>query len=139
MNPLWVLRTARLVLTPVGGADLADLRAIKADPRVFAIMLGGVRSPQQTAKELADDIADWGANGFGTWAIREIRPSSSASRGWSGGRTAGALRCASRCGRRHRGAVSPVRRLARRYGSVTSRPDCRASLLWRGSRILPRA
>ena len=48
MNPLWVLRTARLVLTPVGGADLPDLRAIKADPRVFAIMLGGVRSPQQT-------------------------------------------------------------------------------------------
>ena len=33
------------MLTPVGGADLADLRAIKADPRVFAIMLGGVRTP----------------------------------------------------------------------------------------------
>src|SRR5271166_5302667 len=71
MNPLWVLRTARLVLTPVGGADLADLRSIKADPRVFAIMLGGVRSPRQTAEELADDVVDWGANGFGTWAIRE--------------------------------------------------------------------
>ena len=71
MNPLWVLRTGRLVLTPVGGADLADLRAVKADPRVFAIMLGGVRSPQQTAEELADDIADWAANGFGTWAIHE--------------------------------------------------------------------
>jgi RimJ/RimL family protein N-acetyltransferase len=71
MNPLWVLRTARLVLTPVGGSDLADLRAIKADPRVFAIMLGGVRSPQQTAEELADDIVAWGANGFGTWTIRE--------------------------------------------------------------------
>lgn len=71
MNPLWVLRTARLVLTPVGGADLADLRAIKADPRVFAIMLGGVRSPRQTADELADDVADWGAHGFGIWAIRQ--------------------------------------------------------------------
>jgi RimJ/RimL family protein N-acetyltransferase len=71
MNPLWVLRTARLVLTPVGGADLADLAAMKGDPRVFAIMLGGVRSRQQTADELADDIADWGANGFGTWTIRE--------------------------------------------------------------------
>ena len=56
MNPLWVLRTARLVLTPVGGADLADLRAIKADPRVFAIMLGGVRSYRQTAEELADEV-----------------------------------------------------------------------------------
>jgi RimJ/RimL family protein N-acetyltransferase len=71
MNPLWILRTARLVLTPVGGADLADLAAIKADPQVFAVMLGGVRSPQQTAQELADDVADWGAYGFGTWAIRE--------------------------------------------------------------------
>jgi RimJ/RimL family protein N-acetyltransferase len=71
MNPLWVLRTARLVLTPVGGADLPDLRAIKGDPRVFAIMLGGVRSPEQTAEELADDVADCGANGFGIWAIRE--------------------------------------------------------------------
>jgi len=71
MNPLWVLRTARLVLTPVGGADLADLRAIKADPQVFAIMLGGVRSPEQTAEELADDIVGWGADGFGMWEIRE--------------------------------------------------------------------
>ncbi len=65
------LRTGRLVLTPVGGADLPDLQAIKADPRVFAIMLGGVRSPRQTAAELADDVIAWGANGFGMWAIRE--------------------------------------------------------------------
>lgn len=71
MNPLWVLRTARLVLTPVGGTDLAELCALKADPRVFAIMLGGVRSSWQTAAELADDVVEWGADGFGTWAIRQ--------------------------------------------------------------------
>ena len=71
MNPLWILRTARLVLTPVSGADFPDLAAIKADPQVFAVMLGGVRSPQQTAQELADDVTDWGTHGFGTWAIRE--------------------------------------------------------------------
>jgi RimJ/RimL family protein N-acetyltransferase len=71
MNPLWVLRTARLVLTPVNGTDLADLRAIKADPLVFAIMLGGVRSAQQAAEELADDIVGWATDGFGQWAIRE--------------------------------------------------------------------
>jgi RimJ/RimL family protein N-acetyltransferase len=71
MNPLWVMRTARLVLTPVAGADLAELCAIKADPQVFAVMLGGVRSPRQTAAELAADVVDWGANGFGTWTIRE--------------------------------------------------------------------
>jgi RimJ/RimL family protein N-acetyltransferase len=71
MNPLWIVRTARLVLTPVSGADLADLRAIKADPRVFAVMLGGVRTPVQSMDELAEDVIAWGANGFGMWAIRE--------------------------------------------------------------------
>ena len=53
MNPAWTLRTARLTLTPVNGIDLPDLQAIKADPRVFAIMLGGVRTAQQAAEELA--------------------------------------------------------------------------------------
>jgi RimJ/RimL family protein N-acetyltransferase len=72
MNPIWIVRTARLVLTPVGGADLPDLRAIKSDPRVFAIMLGGVRTPVQAAEELAGDVVAWGANGFGVWAIREL-------------------------------------------------------------------
>jgi RimJ/RimL family protein N-acetyltransferase len=71
MNPLWIVRTARLVLTPVGGADLPDLRAIKSDPRVFAVMLGGVRTSVQAAEELAEDVIAWGANGFGIWAIRE--------------------------------------------------------------------
>ena len=37
-------------------------------------MLGGVRTPQQTAEELADDVVAWGANGFGIWAIREAEP-----------------------------------------------------------------
>ena len=71
MSPLWTLRTARLVLTPVGGADLADLQAIKADPRVFAVMLGGVRTKVQTAEELAADLIAWGTYGFGIWAVRE--------------------------------------------------------------------
>ena len=72
MNPNWILRTARLVLTPVGGADLADLRALEADPRVFAVMLGGVRTPERTAEELAEDVVAWGAHGFGMWALRDI-------------------------------------------------------------------
>ena len=71
MRPRWILRTARLVLTPVNGFDLPDLRAIKADPRVFAIMLGGIRTPVQTADELAEDIRFWGAHGYGLWAIRD--------------------------------------------------------------------
>ncbi|MGE0223804.1 MAG: GNAT family N-acetyltransferase [Acetobacteraceae bacterium] len=71
MNATWILRTARLVLTPVNGADLWDLQAIKADPRVFAIMLGGVRTPAQTAEELSRDIIAWGAKGYGIWTIRD--------------------------------------------------------------------
>jgi RimJ/RimL family protein N-acetyltransferase len=71
VNPNWVLRSARLVLTPVVGSDLVDLCAIKADPRVFAVMLGGVLTPEQTAVELAKETLSWGANGFGMWAIRE--------------------------------------------------------------------
>jgi RimJ/RimL family protein N-acetyltransferase len=66
-----ILRTARLTLTPVGGADLSDLRAIKADPRVFAIMLGGVRNATETAEDLARDVMAWGEHGFGIWTIRE--------------------------------------------------------------------
>src|SRR5271165_2589051 len=71
MNPAFVLRTGRLVLTPVGGGDLGDLRAIKADPSVFAVMLGGVRDPAQTAEDLANDVVAWGRHGFGIWAVRE--------------------------------------------------------------------
>ena len=71
MNPFRTLHTGRLVLTPVSGADLPDLRAIKADPRVFAVMLGGVRNAAETAEDLARDVIHWGAYGFGIWAIRE--------------------------------------------------------------------
>ena len=71
MNPSWVVRTGRLIMRPVGWHDLADLQRLKADPEVFAIMLGGVRSPAQVAEELAEDIAFWGAYGVGMWAVRE--------------------------------------------------------------------
>ena len=71
MNPTWSVQTGRLLLQPVWGGDLAELQALKADPRVFAIMLGGVRSPVQTAEELAADIAFWGRHGFGMWTVRE--------------------------------------------------------------------
>jgi RimJ/RimL family protein N-acetyltransferase len=71
MSPARVLRTGRLVLTPVGGADLSDLRRFKADPSVFAIMLGGVRNAAQTAEDLAEEVRNWGRYGFGIWAIRE--------------------------------------------------------------------
>ena len=71
MSVAWVVRTARLDLTPVGGSDLPDLGAFKADPQVFAVMLGGVRTYAQAADDLAQDIMNWGRYGFGIWAIRE--------------------------------------------------------------------
>jgi RimJ/RimL family protein N-acetyltransferase len=71
MNPSWIVRTARLVLHPVAWADLPDLQAIKSDPAVFAVMLGGVRSPVIAVRELAEDIAFWGAHGVGMWSVRE--------------------------------------------------------------------
>src|SRR5262249_18543429 len=46
--------------------------AIKSDPRVFAVMLGGVRNAAQTAEDLAGDVRYWAAHGHGMWAVREI-------------------------------------------------------------------
>ncbi len=66
----WRLATARLILTPVAPADLRDISSLKADPRAFAQMLGGVRSKLRSAEELAEDIRFWGAHGFGMWAVR---------------------------------------------------------------------
>lgn len=71
MNEHWTLRTGRLVMTPVGGADLPDLRRIKAAPAVFAVMLGGVRNEAQAADDLAAEVRHWGQHGFGIWAVRE--------------------------------------------------------------------
>jgi len=58
-------------LQPVCYADLADIQALKADPRVFALMLGGVRSLVQAAEELAADMAFWSARRYGLWTVRD--------------------------------------------------------------------
>jgi RimJ/RimL family protein N-acetyltransferase len=61
-----------LLLTPVGWRDLPALTSLKSDPAVFAQMLGGVRDPAQTAREMAEDISFWAAHGVGMWTVREI-------------------------------------------------------------------
>ena len=71
MSPAWTLRTGRLILVPLAWTDLADLIALKADPRVFAAMLGGVRGPAQAALELAADVSFWAARGYGIWTVRD--------------------------------------------------------------------
>ena len=70
MHSYWRLTTARLSMTPVAPRDLPQLVALKASPLTFGQMLGGVRNPEQTANELAQDICTWGANGYGMWAVR---------------------------------------------------------------------
>ncbi len=66
-----VIRTARLVLTPVGSGDLAELQALKTDPGAYALMLGGVRRVPQVAEELAEDRRLWSALGTGMFTVRE--------------------------------------------------------------------
>src|SRR5260370_10002012 len=58
-------------MRPVAPGDLADLQRLKADPQVFAVMLGGVRTSARAAEELAEEITFWGAHGVGMWAVRE--------------------------------------------------------------------
>ena len=69
MHPI---RTGRLVLAPYRPGDLAELQAFKADPRTWAAMLGGVRSPSQTAEELAAELAFWASHDVGMWTARDL-------------------------------------------------------------------
>ena len=66
-----MVRTARLVLSPVGWPDLGDMIALKADAGAFGLMLGGVRSRNQATEEMADDIAFWARRRVGIFTIRE--------------------------------------------------------------------
>ena len=68
MHPI---RTGRLLLTPYRAQDLAELSAFKADPRVWATMLGGVRSVTQTAEELAAELSFWASHDVGMWTARD--------------------------------------------------------------------
>ena len=67
----WSLGTGRLLLTPVAFSDLPAIAALKADPRVYGLMLGGVRNRAQAAEDLAEDLKCWGKLGVGMWTIRE--------------------------------------------------------------------
>lgn len=72
MNPTWRIQTGRLLLSPVGWADLPDLRALKGDPVVYGQMLGGVRSAAGVAEDLAQETTYWAAHGYGMWMVRTL-------------------------------------------------------------------
>lgn len=74
MNPAWHRRTGRLDLRPVGWADLANLVSLRGDPRSYAVMLGGVRTPNQVAEELSAEISAWPRLGYGTWVAHTLHP-----------------------------------------------------------------
>ena len=68
MHPI---RTGRLWLAPYRASDLLDLVRFKANPLCWATMLGGVRRPEQTAQDLADELAFWGRHDVGMWTARD--------------------------------------------------------------------
>ncbi|MBL6456158.1 GNAT family N-acetyltransferase [Belnapia sp. T6] len=67
--PARLVRTPRLTLVPPGRENLPDLIRLKSDPRVFELMLHGIRSPERTREELEDDIDFWAVRGYGTWCV----------------------------------------------------------------------
>jgi RimJ/RimL family protein N-acetyltransferase len=83
------LTTARLTMAPVAPGDLAHLVALKADPRAFGMMLGGVRSKLKVMEELEEDIRLWGKLGLGIWTLRERRAESGSVPGGTSGRFLG--------------------------------------------------
>ena len=64
-----LVRTERLTLVPPGKENLPDLIRLKTDPRVFELMLHGVRSEDRVRDELEDDIEFWRVRGYGTWCV----------------------------------------------------------------------
>ena len=65
------MRTARLILSPVGWPDLDRMVRLKADAGAFGLMLGGVRNRKQATEEMADDIAFWARRRVGIFTINE--------------------------------------------------------------------
>jgi RimJ/RimL family protein N-acetyltransferase len=66
-----IVTTARLSLLPPSAEQLPELIKLKADERVFGLLLHGVRSPERTREELEDDIEFWTVRGYGIWSVFE--------------------------------------------------------------------
>ena len=67
------VRTPRLIGTPAGPGDFADLRRLHSDPRVMATLSadGNTFSEDQT-RAFLDRAADhWKSHGFGLWIFRD--------------------------------------------------------------------
>jgi len=65
------LRTERLVLLPLGAADIDEIAAMYADAEVMRHVADGVRSRAETTAALGASENCWRSNGWGLWAIRD--------------------------------------------------------------------
>jgi ribosomal-protein-alanine N-acetyltransferase len=66
------IETERLILRPLGEADLDDLAALHADPDVTRFLSGGrPRSREEMAEKLYRAVEHWRLHGFGMFALLE--------------------------------------------------------------------
>jgi RimJ/RimL family protein N-acetyltransferase len=65
------LRTPRLIGTPAGPADFADIRRLHSDPRVMATLSadGATFSEDQTRNFLQRAADHWNSHSFGLWIL----------------------------------------------------------------------
>ncbi len=63
--------TERLVATRYHEADLLELQALSADPKVMRYVEKGGRSPEKVRNTLTEVDAQWAKKGFGYWVLRE--------------------------------------------------------------------
>src|SRR5258708_418781 len=67
------LRTTRLIGTPAGPDDFADIRRLHSDPRVMATLStdGATFTEEQTRAFLERAAEHWKSHGFGLWIFHE--------------------------------------------------------------------
>ena len=65
------LRTDRLILRGLEGADFEDFARMWGDGRVAAMISGVPDTPQEAWMRLLRYIGHWTATGYGFWAVRD--------------------------------------------------------------------
>jgi RimJ/RimL family protein N-acetyltransferase len=75
-----VLLTARMRGERLGPEHRAAMEPLSGDPRVGATM-GGVRTPEEVAEELATAAAAWERDGFGYWMFFDAATGEPVARG----------------------------------------------------------
>jgi ribosomal-protein-alanine N-acetyltransferase len=63
-------RTEHLVAERLRGEHYEEIRRMHRDPAVMAT-LGGLRSDEETASYLRDNLDHWDRYGYGIWALRD--------------------------------------------------------------------